>query len=143
MKLPGIYQYRSRFGHFILIPVPENPAEHTTESPTEQVEEEPVDTVMGPPTEREARRLQRAENLDARGGRYWEQQDMDFGSEPGEAEHGVWGCTHNWAVREEPAEDEDEVQCHECWDPITDKAQVRFCTLCGLLTCIKCTEGRN
>ncbi|QDS73640.1 hypothetical protein FKW77_002267 [Venturia effusa] len=85
--------------------------------------EEPSDIVMGPLTEREARRRERAENLDARGGRYWERQGMDFGSEPAEAEHSVWGCEHDWAVRDETINNEDEVQCHECWNAIPSKAE--------------------
>lgn len=68
---------------------------------------------------------------------------MDFGSEPGEAVNGVWGCEHEWIVQVEATLQEgDEIQCHECWDPI-DRAQVRFCTYCGLLACSKCAEGED
>lgn len=102
--------------------------------------DESVDAAIGPLTEREARRQLRAENLDARSGRYWEIQDVDFGSEPGEAIHGVWACEHEWSVQATQAEDEDEIQCHECWDSI-DKAGVRLCKYCGLLACTKCAES--
>ncbi|TLD36880.1 zinc ion binding [Venturia nashicola] len=106
-------------------------------------EDTPNPAAIGPITEQEARRQLRAENLDARGGRYWETQDMDFGSEPGEAVHGVWGCEHDWTVGadSEAPQHEDDVQCHDCWESIIEKAQVRSCKHCGLLACSKCAES--
>lgn len=101
----------------------------------------PGAVVMGPITQHEARRQRRAENLDAGPGRYWERQDLDFGSEPGDAEDGVWGCEHKWTLRAEDAKSCDEevgMECHQCWGSIT-KDQGWFCEWCALLGCGKCT----
>lgn len=94
-------------------------------------------------TRQEARRQQRAENLDARGGQYWQAQDIDFGSEPGEADHGVWNCNHVWANRADDIEGEVEIDCHMCWDPITEMCQANLCDSCGLLACGKCAKAEN
>jgi hypothetical protein len=121
-------------------------AEHTGEMSTEvstgaQRPPSPGAVVMGPMTEQVVRRQRRTENLDAGPGRYWERQDLDFGSEPGDAEDSVWGCEHKWTMLAEDTKvwDEEGMECHQCWDPITNRGQGWFCEWCGLLGCGKCT----
>jgi hypothetical protein len=93
----------------------------------------------------QAERLQRPRhgrngNLDARGARYWQIQDLDFGAEPGDADDRVWGCQHEWTIPAGDTKmwDEDGMDCHECWDEIKDKGHGWFCDRCGLLACGKC-----
>jgi IBR domain, a half RING-finger domain len=114
-------------------------ANGTSEGAANASTEASTDVIIGPLTEREMRRQRRAENLDAGGGRYWEQQDLDFGSEPGDAEDGVWGCVHKWIVRADKLEEG--MECHQCWGPVTDKAW--FCEWCGLPGCGKCAKGSD
>jgi hypothetical protein len=120
---------------------PEHTGDTSAEESTES-QQPPDAVVMGPVTEQEARRQRRAENFDARPGRYWEQQDLYFGSEPGDAEDGVWECEHNWTLRAEDAKvwDGEGMECHQCWTSIPNQGQAWFCDWCGLLGCGKCTE---
>ncbi|KAJ4304575.1 hypothetical protein N0V90_000101 [Kalmusia sp. IMI 367209] len=90
------------------IPTTEVSQTATTELPTDPTTEQPPS-------------LPRVRNLDAGSGRYWEEQDMDFGHEPtDDIQDSVWNCTHNFHTAKIKLKDafvspNGGMECMKCW----------------------------
>jgi hypothetical protein len=98
--------------------------------------QERVDTPQPPTADTRRERT----NYDARPDHYWQQQELDFGPEPGDDDPGLWGCDHKWEVyKPEEHDAEAEPECHQCWDRILlNQDQGSLCFLCGIVVCVAC-----